>query len=685
MPLTLRFQSKFFLHLSTVCFLMACGSGGGSTSSTSHTNSPAPTSAGVVIAPLGSPRILIADAATLSRYQSLLTAQTPSATRWKAMVDAEVAGARAYGFEPWYAALLSRITNTASYCTFAVARTEAFVTSEEALIANNQRAQVAGDSYLEVGPYIGNLAMVYDWCRASMTSAQRTRWVTYANQAVWNVWNPAQARWGSGSYPWSGWSVDNPVNNYYYSFLQATMLLGLASFGENAQAAQWIDIFRTQKLENQLFPTFTRDLQGGGSREGTGYGTAMKNLWRLYDWWERSTTERVANKTPHTLASLAHLMHNIVPTLDRLAPTGDHARDSTAALFDYHRDYLQVLMRLYPTERLAGTAKSLLAQSSVPAMANQFMYYSDYLYDASDITAQPLANLSTAHWGSGTGMLATRSSWVTNATYVNMICGPYIESHAHHDQGSFVLFKGNWLAYDANIASQSGIAQSEELHNLVRVEQNGSVVTQREGAAPCELQAMADNANYTYGVAQVTPIYDGKPQVVKVEREILFLKPGTLVVMDRVQTSGAGIRRVWGLNLPAAPVVTGDSLRLTQGSNWLDVIRLAPTGLTTQVRNWPALDPDVRAGVRVDVADSAGDTSVFLHVLSTDGATTSAVRADSVGRTGAQITLASGRTATVQFNNTSPGGVLDLRESNGSSVSSGALPATVQLLPLFVN
>lgn len=463
------------------------------------------------------------------------------------------------------------------------------------------------------------------------------------------------------------------------------MFLGLATHGENPHASQWIDIFRNQKLGNQLFPTFTGDLQGGGSREGTGYGTALKNLWRLYDWWERSTTERVADKTPHTLASLAHLMHNIVPTLDRLAPTGDHARDSTAALFDYHRDYLQVLMRLYPTSRLSGTAKSLLAQSSVPAMANQFMYYSDFLYDTSDITSQPLANLSTAYWGSGTGMLATRSAWANNATYINMICGPYTESHAHHDQGSFVLFKGNWLAYDSNIASQSGIAQSEGMHNLVRVEQNGNVVTQREGAAPCQLQAMADNANYTYGMAHVTPVYDGKPQIVKVEREFLFLKPGTLVLLDRVQTSGAGISRVWGINLPAAPVFIGDNLRLTQGSNWLDIIRLAPSGLTTQVRSWPTLDPDVHTGVRADVADSVGNTSLFLHVLSTDGATTAAVRSDSAGRTGAQITLASGRTANIQFNTNSSGGMLDLRESNGNSISNGALPVTVQVLPLFVN
>ena len=601
------------------------------------------------------------------------------------MVDAELAGSRAYDFKPWYAALMGQITGTATYCRFAVDSTEAFVASEEALINANQRATVAGDSYLEVGPIIGNLALVQDWCRNSMTAAQRSRWTTYANQAVWNVWNPDLARWGNTVYSWSGWSVDNPVNNYYYSFLEATMLVGLATYGENTQAPAWLDKFRTAKLQNQLFPTFSRDLVGGGSREGTGYGTAMKNLWRLYDWWERSTGERVATSTPHTLASLPHLMHNIVPTLDRLTPTGDHARDSTAALFDYHRDYLQVLMRLFPSDRMAGTAKSLLAASSVPRMQYGFMFYSDFLYDQTDIAAQPLTNLATAYWGSGTGQFAMRSSWARDAAYANFICGPYSESHAHHDQGSFTLFKGDWLAYDSNIASASGIEQAEGLHNLVRIEQNGSTVTQVEGSPPCQMLALAETPNYSYGLARVTPIYNGKAAVGKVEREFLFIKPSTFVVLDRAQSVGTGTRRVWTLNLPAAPTVGGDTMSLVRGANRLDVTRLSPAGLTTAVTPWSTQGLGISSGVRVDVPDANGDTSVFLHVLGTDGSVTQAVRSDASGQTGAQITLAGGRTATVRFSTTGTGGTLEIRESNGTVVSSGALPTTVQAPALFVN
>ena len=637
-----------------------------------------------MIQPLGTPRILISDAATLTRYRNLVNTGAASATRFKSLVDAEVAGNRAYDFQPWYAALMGKITGSASYCSFAVARTESFVASEEALISANQRATVAGDSYLEVGPIIGNVALVYDWCRDSMTATQRTRWMNYANQAVWNVWNYQQAKWGSTTYAWSGWSIDNPVNNYYYSFLEATMLLGLATYGENSQAQAWIDKFRTAKIANQLVPTFNRDLTGGGSREGTGYGTAMKNLWRIYDWWEKSTGERIASLTPHTLSSITHLMHQITPTLDRLAPTGDHARDSTAALFDYHRDYLQVLMRLYPNERQSGIAKSLLAASSVPRMANSFMYYSDFLYDSADLTARPLTDLSTAYWGSGTGQFPMRSSWARDAAFANFICGPYSESHAHHDQGSFVVFKGNWLAYDSNVASASGIEQAENLHNLVRVEQNGTVITQREGAPQCQMLALAENANYAYGVARVTPIYDGKAGIVKVEREFLFLKPGTFIVFDRVQTSGTGMRRVWTLNTPVTPTVNGDSFSVVNGANRLDVTRLSPSGLTSQVNAWSG-SGIASSGSRVDVADSNGDSSLFLHVMGTDGSVSSSTRSDATGQTGAQVTMSNGRTAIVRFSSTGTGGTLEIRDAGGAVLSSGALPTTVTAPPLFVN
>ena len=623
--------------------------------------------------PQAHPRILLSDEATMARLKKVLDSRSAAAGRFQDQVAGQLMGRRAYAFQPWYAALLYQLTGDKRYASYAVEETEKFIVAEEEKIARNQRAAVAGDSYLEVGQTIGNVALVYDWCHSLLTPEQRARWVSYSNVAVGNVWNHTGAKWGNTTYAWSGWSVDNPSNNYYYSFLRATMLLGLATHGENPQAPAWIDKFRTAKIENQLIPTFTRELQGGGSREGTGYGTAMKNLWQLYDWWERSTGERIATRTPHTLASMAHLMHSIVPTLDRLAPTGDHARDSTAALFDYHREYLLELMSIFPQERLSGAAKSLLDASSVPRMSQYFEYFVDYIYEPPQLSATALTDLSTTYWGPGTGQLMMRSGWDTGAAFSNFICGPYSESHAHHDQGSFVVYRGSWLAYDANVDSASGIEQGEEMHNLVRITQGGSTVAQREGAPRCNLLALADNAQFTYAVADVTPIYNGNAAVTKVQREFLFIRPSTFVVFDRVVT-GTNTSKIWTLNLPGTPSLSGNLISYVNGANRLDVRRVAPTNLTSTL-----------SGRRVEVADSAAGQSLFLNVLGTNGSVTNAVAANGTDQTGAQITLSDGRTATVRFSNSGTGGTLELPAFNGAAAFSGSLPTTVVAPPLFRN
>lgn len=634
--------------------------------------------------PAAHPRILLSDEATRSRLKKVLESRSPAAGRFQDQVAGQLMGRRAYAFQPWYAALLYQLTGDARYASYAIDETEKFVVAEEAKIAANQRATVAGDSYLEVGQYIGNVALVYDWCHALLTPEQRKRWTAYANNAVANVWNHKSATWGQTVYPWTGWSVDNPSNNYYYSFLRATMLLGLATHGENDRAREWLDKFRIEKIENQLIPTFNRDLAGGGSREGTGYGTAMKGLWQLYDWWERSTGERLATRTPHTLASMAHLMHSIVPTLDRLAPTGDHARDSSGALFDYHREYLMVLQALYPDERLSGIARSLLEASSVPQMKNSFMFFADFLYEQPDLPVRPLAELGTTYWAPGTGQLMMRSSWEPSATYANFICGPYTESHAHRDQGSFVLFKGSWLATDANVFSRSGIEQEEELHNLVRFETGGTTARQGYGTA-CSLAALADNPNFTYASARVTPVYRNQPSVAKSEREFLFIKPDTLVVLDRAVAAAAGTRRIWTLNLGTTPDVAGDTISVADGRQRLEVRRLSPTGLSAEVRSWPDLRKGMQGGVRVDVADGTGTSSLFLHVFSVNGAVASATRSDAAGQIGAQIRLTDGRTASVRFSSHGAGGTLELRAADQSALFSGALPAGVTAPAPFAN
>jgi hypothetical protein len=594
------------------------------------------------------------------RLQAALQANGTAAQRFKQSVDQWVAGSDLWGFQAWNAALMGQLTNSPNYCTKAVADVEAQVTAAEAKIASNQAPAVASDSYLGVGHMIGDLALVYDWCFDTVTAAQRQRWINYANQAVSNVWNNTTAKWGNATIPWTGWSVNNPSNNYYYSFLRATMLLGLATKGENQSADKWIMQFRDTKIMGQLVPTFTSDLVGGGSREGTGYGTAMRDLFELYDWWHATTGEKLHTKTSHARQSLRAFVHQMVPTLDRFAPTGDQSRDATAALFDYQRAYLQILIKLFPDDPMAGPAKQMLASSSVPQMSQAFMRAYDFIYDNADVTASPATNVNTTYYAPGIGEVYTRSSWDKSATWVNMIAGPYTESHAHQDQGSIMLYKGGWLAYDAVVASHSGIDQEVTTHGLVRIDSGGQKVKQSVGTTS-KLVGLKTGAKYTYAAADLSAAYKNSA-VQLVQREMVYLKPDVVVVYDRVK-SASGTSQTWQLPVPMAPSISGNSATISNAGHQLKVTRV------TGGNSFSTYDyrggSDFSGGYRLDETQPGGDQR-FLHVLSVDGA---AMNVAAQGETGVTIQLSGGGTATVNFDRDNIGATLTM---DGQTTTLGA-------------
>jgi hypothetical protein len=637
---------------------------------------------GTPVFPDAHPRIYL-NAKQQARLKTALSSNTKFASRYRNMVDQQLSSGGVYAFQGWHAAMMYALTKDAKYGNYAVNFVDQWVADEEMRIANGQNAEIAGDSYLEVGPQLTDLALTYDWCYDLLSTTQKERWIAYANQAVWNVWHNEQAKWGNTTFPWSGWSVDNPVNNYYFSFLKATMLVGLATKGENPDADGWLTKFRTEKIQNQLVPTYLSDLQGGGSREGTGYGVAMAGLFRLYDLWAETTTEKIANLTPHAEQSMAYALHQIVPTQDRIAPIGDHARDSTASLFDYHRDYLMILSSaLYPNSPVAETARTLLDTCSVPQMSQGFMAFSDFWYDPTGLPKRPLAELYPAYYAPGTGHIFARSSWDKTATWMNVIAGPYSESHAHHDQGSLMIYRNEWLAYDANIDSHSGIQQGEELHNLVRIESGGSVITQQEGAPPSKLLALQDQAEFSFVALDSSPVYAGKGGIQKVEREVVFLKPGVFVVFDRVATMSLAAKRVFQLNVPIAPQVGNGKVTIQGTKEKLEMFNVIPSGVTPQVISWPSVDSDMEGGYRVDIAQSGSAETLFLTVLSTHGDVNSVVAKNGSGSHGVSLTLANGKTVEIQFTDSAVGGSLSIAGTGGNELTA-SLQAGIQTFPVM--
>jgi hypothetical protein len=513
-------------------------------------------------------------------------------TRFRSFVDSAVAGNIGYGFSATDAAYAWRIAGTASYCQLAVNLVNQQVTTAETEIAAGRRPQIAADSYLEVGPFLRDLSITYDWCASFTTTSQRTRWAAYAEQAVWNVWNPAQARWGTVSFPWSGWSINDPGNNYHFSFLEATMYWSLASNSSTWRAF----------LDNQKFPplmNFFAALPGGGSREGTGYGLAQQRLFELYRMWRDSTGTNLGVAGTHLNDSPDYWIHATMPTLDRIAPIGDQSRSSYPSLYDYHRNVV-LQARLMGTDvAAAARAQWWLGSISIPQMTSSFNFRHDLLAPAAGGTA-PSALYRHA---TGTGHLFARTNWSRDALWMGFVAGRYDQSHAHQDQGAFTLFQRDFLAVTENIFTHSGIQQGAEVHNVVRFTSNGATVRQREGTTSTMVVTPGANGALTVD-ADLTPSYAGNAAVGNWRRRLDF--NATRLRVHDTFAIGAGVQATFQVNTPVQPIVSGRTA--TAGSLLVTVIE--PADATLSVLDWRTLgSSEYTRGWRLDVRGS-GNTFV---------------------------------------------------------------------------
>ena len=525
---------------------------------------------------------------------SYVDQQSDQYRRFRDYVDQAVDGDPGYGFSATDAVYMYRITGESQYANLAVEMVEDQVSSAEAAIASGGDPEVAGDSYLYVGDMIGDLAMTYDWCSSFLSASQRTRWTNYAEQTIYNVWNPDLAEWGGRPSDWSGWATQDPANNYYYSFMQATMLWALAD-----DSAPWTQFLNTVKIP--LLTGYFGDIDGG-SQEGTGYGLSHKRLFEIYRVWRDSTGVDLANANPHLTDSIAWWIHATVPTLDKTAAIGDQSRVSEPVIYDYHRK-LMLEARKGTSDASAQTLASWwLHNISVQEMESGFNLRDDLLPAGS--AGSPPSTL-IQHF-EATGHLFARTGWDTHAMWLEFDAGPYLQSHAHQDQGSFTLYQNDWLSVTENIWSHSGIQQGTEVHNVLRFEHNGSVVDQRAGTVSTMTVTDGGGGGAVHAVGNLTPAYDGSSAVQSWTRAIDFAN-GSLTVHDNYAT-GSGTQAIFQVNTPARPVISGH----TATAGGLTITVLSPSNATLQAVDWTDEGSDFNSGWRLDISGGTGEYIVQL-------------------------------------------------------------------------
>jgi hypothetical protein len=358
------------------------------------------------------------------------------------------------------------------------------------------------------------------------------------------------------------------------------------------------------------------------------------------------------------------------------------ARESSGLLFDDQRNYLQMLTFLFPDAPFAPMGQWYLNHSSVPRMTRNYYFYEDIIWHMPTAPEAPLTGLYPAYYAEGAGHVFVRSGWTTNATFLNYIAGSFTESHAHRDQGSFQIYKNEWLAFDEGVLSNSGLRQDEASHNIPSVIVSGRPVEMDYGDEG-KLVALVDNAQYTYLASQTAGCYQGRGGITQMDRELVYVKPDTFIVFDRVQAQ-AGAQKVWRLNAPVRPTLSGRVATITGSKSRLTLTPVLPAGATPAVVDWKATDSDMQGGFRIDLPATGDGRVYFLNVLSLDGSVTAVTESSPSGKRGVTLTLADGRTVTAQFGEAAVGASLDVTGGSGPAVH-GPLNVGVTELPRYAN
>jgi len=459
---------------------------------------------------------------------------------------------------------------------------DAQVREAEAAIAAGRAPPIAEDSYLDVGPMLRDLALAYDWCGDLATPAQKARWKAYADQAVANVWHPYTAHWGKHWLPGNGWAIDDPGNNYFYSFLQATMYWALAS--DNASLKTYLQDDRLPLLTGYL-----AKLPKGGSREGTSYGASLRTLFGLYRLWRDSTGVDLANANGHLTDTIYYWVHATVPTMDRFAPIGDQPRVSEPELYDYERQLMLEARTLTRDSAAASVASWWLHHISISEMTNGFNDRHDLL-PAGDAGTPPR---ELVYHATGVGQLFARTDWSTDAMWLDFTAGPYDQSHAHQAQGAFTLFAGDWLAVTENIWSHSGIQQGTETNNVLRFERDGKPVPQVTPTTSTLTLVGTGPHGEVHVVADLTPAYGGNPAVRAWQRRIDF--QDRVLTVDDSFVVGPDTQAVF--DVPTRPTIKGNTA--VAGKLRMTVVTPANASLTAV--DWTKVDRDYTSGWRIDV------------------------------------------------------------------------------------
>jgi hypothetical protein len=320
--------------------------------------------------------------------------------------------------------------------------------------------------------------------------------------------------------------------------------------------------------------------------------------------------------------------------------------------------------------------------------------YKDFLWRDTSVPKADLKSFRLSHVSPGPGYVFARSSWDEDATYFCFKCGDRFTAHQHLDVGHFVIFRHTELAGDGGHYDEFGTLHDVNYHlrtiahNTVLVSDpaekwpaiRAGQVTGNDGGQMhnwphhngavtdadawhkdralydiADLAAFEDTGAYVYVAADCTRAYS-PTKLESFTRQIVFVRPGTFLILDRVLARDPQFKKTWLLQAMNRPLGQPPNLMIANGPGRLFVQTLLPRAAEVKLLDGdnlyryggnaypPQRDTGPAPQCRIVISPAtAAREDVFLHVLTATDANVESVQPAAVEDGGAQIHVRLGR------------------------------------------
>jgi hypothetical protein len=516
---------------------------------------------------------------------------------------------------------------------------------------------------------LARCAIVYDLCHEYWSRDQRTKFHSYMNKTVDSNIQSETHVFHNGWYGYKNWGIG---------------LASYATFYENERAPVILKSLE-QEWRDRAAPAL--ELAGAGGGWGEGY---YINYW-LYEWLFFCEVARHCEGIDYYAAAPAFFNNRAVAGMfeaypgikiynsRRSVPMGDGGGRTFGGDRDKALSARRILVNHFRDDadhQAVHTFNETTPHSSVGVYA-----YKDFLWRDTTVKKADLNGCKLSHFSPGPGYVYARSSWDEDATYFFFKCGDRFTAHQHLDVGHFLIYKYEELVGDGGHYDAFGSNHDVNYylrtiaHNTILVQDpcetwpgiragsvsgneggqhhnwphhNGAVTDAAEWQKGRQLYDIADilafedKGDYVYVAGDCTRSYSPK-KLEYFTRQIVFLRPGTFIIFDRVSSRSAGFKKTWLLQAMKVPTKTEDGLVVTNGKGRLFIRTLIPDAPDVRIVKGdelysygdktypPKRDTGPTPECRIEISPARQQAvDYFLHVLTaTDAGITTVEKASS--------------------------------------------------------